>query len=153
MKPEKTAVKLDMPETMSDMTVEGKTAGGRLLCVWRDFNRDRVEVPATPRALRPSLLEDASPYSRAAALETTPERALRKMRNKIVAKRAQTHRGDPTTEEAQPLKKLKISYPEGVPTVEEAPPLPDRIYGAPTAQVKGASQAKRCSLLKRSNHK
>ena len=133
MKPVKTAVKLDMPETMSDMTVEGKTAGGRLPCVWRDSNRDRVAVPATARAVRRSLLKDASPYSRVDALETTPERALRKMRDKIARKRAQAHKGDTTAEEAQPLKKLKVSYPEGVRTTEEATPQPDRIYGAPTA--------------------
>ena len=113
MKPEKTVVKSDMPKTMSDMTVEGKTPGGRLLCVWRDLNRDRVEVPATPRAMRPSLLEDASPYSRVDALETTPERALRKMRDKIARKRAQTHRGEP----------------EGVPQ----PKKPNRCRSASTA--------------------
>ena len=88
------AAKADVPKTASDMAVKCKSPEGKLLYVWGDSNRGHIEVPVTPRALRAPEPDDASAYRRAAARESTPERALRKMTAKVRKLHAKAARGE-----------------------------------------------------------
>ena len=87
------ASKADVPKTTADMAVKGKTPDGKLVYAWGDSDRGCIEVPVTPRALRQTDMENASVFQRAAARETTPERALRKMTAKLRKVRAKAARG------------------------------------------------------------
>ena len=72
------AMKAQLPEVPGDMGVKGKGADGRLAYTW-----GVLEVEVTPRSLRPLVAEGESAWKRARARETTPERALRKMTDKV----------------------------------------------------------------------
>ena len=76
----------DMPQTCGDMSVKGKTAEGKLVYSWQSGGGGKFEVFATPRQLRVSVGEDGSAWKRSCARETTPDRALRKMLEKVKKK-------------------------------------------------------------------
>ena len=90
----KDATKADGPKTTADMTVKGKSPEGKLLYVWADSDRGRVEVPVTPRAMRMQGPEGMSTFREMAARETTPERALRKIKAKVQKIHAKAVRGE-----------------------------------------------------------
>ena len=85
--------KADVPKTTADMAVKCRTPEGKLVYAWGDADKGRVEVDVTPRALRKAESEDASAYQRNSARETTPERALKKMKAKVQKIRAKAERG------------------------------------------------------------
>ena len=60
------------------MAVGRTTDAGKLIYAWNN-----VEVEVTPRALRTLESESQSHWKQARARETTPDRALRKMRRKV----------------------------------------------------------------------
>ena len=66
------------PSSIGDMAVRGKTPEGKLI-----YEFHGTEVPATPRAMRPDLAPGKSASWNQKWRETTPSRALRKMREKI----------------------------------------------------------------------
>ncbi len=84
----------DVPQAASDMAVKGKSPEGKLVYTWGDLHRGRVEVEVTPRADRPPVQEQDSEFKRAAARESTPERALRKMIAKVRSLHAKAARGE-----------------------------------------------------------
>ena len=72
------ALQAQLPKVPGDMGVKGKTDGEKLIYTWHG-----VEVDVTPRRCRPSLPDAASAWKQARDREATPERALRKMREKM----------------------------------------------------------------------
>lgn len=74
-------VAAQMPKAAGDLEVKKRSESGQLLYAWNG-----IEVPVTPRALRAPLSEGASAWQEARARETTPQRALRKMKRKIADK-------------------------------------------------------------------
>ena len=73
----------DVPKAAGDMDVRGRTVKGKLIYSWGDSVRGRVEVEVTPRAHRAPLPDGASAFQRTTYRETTPERALRKVAQKV----------------------------------------------------------------------
>ena len=67
---------------------------GKLIYSWGDADRGRVEIEVTPRAHRAPLPDGASAYQRAADREPTPERALRKMAQKVRRLKAKAAKGE-----------------------------------------------------------
>ena len=92
----KKAGEADGPKTTSDMSVKGRTPSGKLLYAWGSLQGGRVEVEVTPRADRTHEPDqgDVSKFRGAAARETTPERALRKMKAKLGKLHAKAARGE-----------------------------------------------------------
>ena len=92
----KKALEADGPKTTADMSVKGRALSGKLLYTWGSLERGRVEVEVTPRADRTQEpdKEDVSKFRGAAARETTPERALRKMKAKLGKLHAKAARGE-----------------------------------------------------------
>ena len=88
------AARADVPKTTSDMMVKGKSPEGKLVYAWGDLDRGRVEVEVTPRADRAPVQEQDSEFKRAAARESTPERALRKMIAKVRTLHTKAARGE-----------------------------------------------------------
>ena len=75
---------MDKPIVPGDMTVKGLTKDGRKkIYVWGHADRGRVEVTVTPRDFRPTLQEGASSWLVKSSREKTPDRALRKMHEKL----------------------------------------------------------------------
>ncbi len=66
------------PKAPGDLEVKGRRSASQLTYAWNGF-----EVAVTPREHRPALSEGASAWKRARARETTPERALRKITDKV----------------------------------------------------------------------
>lgn len=66
-----------LPTAPGDMAVRRKTDVGKLVYAWND-----VEVDKTPQSLRAPGTEGQSYWQQTQARETTPERALRKMKRK-----------------------------------------------------------------------
>ena len=79
----------DLPTQASDMTVQGTTPAGKLTYTFRDR-----EVVVTPRLLRKQESGSQSKWKRARAVETTPERALYKMRAKMKRQLEKARRGE-----------------------------------------------------------
>ena len=93
-----------------DIGVKGKTDGEKLIYTWHG-----VEVDVTPRRCRPSLPDAASAWKQARDREATPERALRKMQEKMQRRINKALRGE----------QERIVVPdqgEEVAAVHEAPP-------------------------------
>ena len=85
----------NLPQTVSDLGVVGKTPEGKLTYFWSQHEKlGRVEVVVTPRSLRPTLQECASKHKQASARETTPQRALRKMKLKVQRLYAKAAKGE-----------------------------------------------------------
>ena len=82
------AMALQLPKVPGDMGIK-KITGGRWMYTW-----EGAEVEVTPRKLRPQAPEGASAWKRARARETTPERALRKMTEKIKTRFNKAARGE-----------------------------------------------------------
>ena len=72
-----------------EMAVRRKTDAGKLVYAWND-----LEVEVSPRNLREPLLEGQSSWKRARARETTPERALRKMKRKVQLRLSRAAKGE-----------------------------------------------------------
>ena len=89
----KEAMKADGPQTISDLAVKGRTPTGKLLYAWGSMERGRVEVEVTPRKHRAAPHEEGSEFQRAASRESTPERALRKMKAKVLKVQAKAALG------------------------------------------------------------
>ena len=70
--------KSQIPKEVGVLTHDGVTTGGKLAYRWQD-----VRVEATPTRLRAKLDEGASTTRRQRAREATPDRALRKMTEKV----------------------------------------------------------------------
>ena len=71
------------PKAVTDLGVRGKTEAGRLIYTWRcPQGVDSLEVEVTPRRLRPELAEDVTQWKQRGAREATPDRGLRKMKQK-----------------------------------------------------------------------
>ena len=85
----KNARRADGPKTTADMTVKDKSPEGKA-----NSDRGRVEVPVTPRAMRMQKPEGMSTFREMAARETTPERALRKIKAKVQKIHAKAVRGE-----------------------------------------------------------
>ena len=125
------AAKADVPKTASDMAVKCKSPEGKLLYVWGDSNRGHIEVPVTPRALRAPEPDDASAFRRAAARETTPERALRKMTAKVRKLHAKAARGEQERIVAKaPLE--GVSMPQ---RSDQAGHMPEAVYAPSLRQL------------------
>ena len=92
-KARKEATQADIPKGVGDMAVKGRTKEGELIYTWGTEDRGRVEVEVTPRSRRTSLQEDESSFKQAAARESTPERALRKMKSKVQRMHARAAKG------------------------------------------------------------
>ena len=84
----------DVPKTTADMSVKGKSSNGKLLYTWGDSSRGRIEVEVTPRKLRADAAQGDTAFKQASARETTPERALRKMTQKVRRIQAKALRGE-----------------------------------------------------------
>ena len=82
------AMQLQLPKVPGDMGIN-RITGDRWMYTWEGST---VEV--TPRKLRPEAPEGASAWKRARALETTLERALRKMTEKIKKRFNKATRGE-----------------------------------------------------------
>ena len=82
------------------MGVKGSRDDGRLIYTWNTASAldkgvgDVFEVDVTPRKYRPVLEEAASKWAHKRARETTPERALRKMKEKIKRSMNKAARGE-----------------------------------------------------------
>ena len=74
-------VAAQMPKAAGDLEVKKRSESGQLMYAWNG-----MEVPVTPRRLRAPLIEGASKWQDSCARETTPQRALRKMKRKIADK-------------------------------------------------------------------
>ena len=61
-----------------DLEVKGRDETGHQWYAWNG-----IEVPVTPRELRPRLIEGASAKMQKIARETTPDRAWRKIKRRI----------------------------------------------------------------------
>ena len=78
-----------IPSKPGDMSVKGSREDGRLIYAWNTAavlqgnGGEIFEVDVTPRRHRPALEQEASAWSHKRSRETTPDRALRKMREKI----------------------------------------------------------------------
>ena len=66
---------------------------GKLLYSWSAEQGGRVDVVVTPRARRKPLEDGASAHRQKLARETTPERALRKMKEKVERLRDKAAKG------------------------------------------------------------
>ncbi len=110
------AMHSDAPNTAGDMTVKGTNKEGKLLYVWGDSDRGRVEVEVTPRALRAALEPGASTYKQAIQREQTPERALRKMKAKLQRIRDKAARGEQERVVARSAPDLAQRPPHGADT-------------------------------------
>ena len=81
------------PKTPGDLQVKNrKEDTGQLVYIWKDF-----EVLVTPREHRTTLLEGESQWKQARARETTPDRALRKIIEKVKRNMAKVARGEGQT--------------------------------------------------------
>jgi hypothetical protein len=98
---------LRVPQAAGDMSVKGTTKAGKLLYVW-----EGTEVEVTPRQLRPPLADAAGKGAQARAQETTPQRALRKMKEKLGRLRKKSAR-----EELSRVKAIQPSWGDGGPAV------------------------------------
>ena len=78
-----------MPKSAGDMLLKGEDDKGRLRYSWKD-----VEVLVTPRDKREPLPENASKAAVAKANESTPARALRKMKEKVKRMLEKAARGE-----------------------------------------------------------
>ena len=79
-----------IPKTSGDLQVKArKEDTGQLVYAWKDF-----EVPVTPREHRPTLLGGESLWKQARARETTPDRALRKITEKVKRNLDKAARGE-----------------------------------------------------------
>jgi hypothetical protein len=78
-----------IPMMIGDLAHEGVTASGKLEYKWND-----VRVEATPRRLRASVIEGDSRVRHQRDREHTPQRAFRKMMEKVNRRAAQAYRGD-----------------------------------------------------------
>ena len=78
-----------MPKTPGDLAVKQRKETGHLIYAWKGF-----EVSVTPRDLRPDLPEHSSAWKAARARETTPQRALRKVKEKISRSLKKLARGE-----------------------------------------------------------
>jgi len=93
---------VQMPSCPGDLTVRGKTPLGSLAYTWQAVDNHGLptgpllEVTATPRALRPALAdgESESAWKQTTVMESTPDRALRKMRKKIQYHVRKSRRGE-----------------------------------------------------------
>ena len=83
------ALRAQLPKVPGDMGVKGNTDGEKLTYTWHG-----VEVDVTPRRCRPSLSDGASAWKQATDREATPERALRKMREKMQRRVNKALRGE-----------------------------------------------------------
>ena len=112
------AVQAQLPKVPGDMGVKGKTDGEKLIYTWHG-----VEVDVTPRRCRPSLPDGASAWKQARDREATPERALRKMREKMQRRINKALRGE---------QERIVVRDQGneVAVVTEAPPAEDCIVCA-----------------------
>ena len=79
----KAALNSDGPLTISDLGLKDRTPTGKFLYTWGNKDRGRVEVEVTPQRLRAPPQEGSSEFQCAASLESTPARALRKMKDKV----------------------------------------------------------------------
>jgi len=94
---------LHLPATAGDMVVKGTTPAGKLLYTWQ-LNAEgearacsSFEVVVAPRKLRGDLGDghSESTYKLKPQREPTPERALRKMHEKVKRSAAKAKRGEP----------------------------------------------------------
>ncbi len=117
----KQAVQSNVPKTAGDMAVKGTTPEGKLTYRW-----EAVEVDVTPRGLRADVKEDASAWAQARVREATPERALRKMTEKVKRAARQAAKGKHAPivvrglEETTSTRAPAPSAPGGVPAIPEA---------------------------------
>ena len=97
------ALASQVPTRPGDMAIKGKTPKGQLIYIWSADKTGELksgphvfEVMATPRGLRPPLLEGASEsaWRQRCRRETTPERALRKMCTKVQQAAVRARRGE-----------------------------------------------------------
>ena len=72
-----------VPKSAGDLTVKGTTGDGKLLYTWGDVTKGRIEVEVTPRRMRAETGPDDTAFKKSAARESTPDRALRKMQQKV----------------------------------------------------------------------
>ena len=98
----KAALAQQVPSRPGDMAIKGKTPLGHLVYAWHPDDKggqllgpQAFEVMATPRALRPPLPDGVveSAWKQRCRRETTPERALRKMCQKVKLAAARSQRG------------------------------------------------------------
>ena len=89
-----------IPKQPGDMAVKASRDDGRLVYTWNTASPlqgntgELFEVNVTPRRHRPALEADASGWAQTRARETTPDRALRKMREKIKRSLDKAARGE-----------------------------------------------------------
>ena len=74
--------------SVGDLTVRCETVEGKLTYIW-----GALEVEVTPRALRAGPCSGAPPSAQAWGRETTPQRALRKMKDKAKRVAARAKKG------------------------------------------------------------
>lgn len=82
-------LKSQLPQTINDLEVKRKASTGHLVYAFNNF-----EAPVTPRQLRQTPPEELSRTSQARLRESTPERALRKLREKIKRSVSKATRGE-----------------------------------------------------------
>ena len=82
-----------VPVSAGDMAVKRILIDGKLVYCWCAEQGGRAEVAVTPRGRRKRLEEGASAHRQKLARETTPERALRKMKDKVQKLRAKAAKG------------------------------------------------------------
>ena len=83
------AVADQLPQGAGDLEVKGRKETGQLTYSWNGY-----EVPVTPRERRQDLPHDASRLRQTRARETTPERALRKITEKVKRSLMKAARGE-----------------------------------------------------------
>ena len=67
-----------LPKAVGEMDIKGTNDNERLIYAW-----ENTEVLVTPRKTRPVPSEEVSKWQQARYVETTPVRALRKMKRKV----------------------------------------------------------------------
>ena len=78
-----------LPTAPGVMAVRRKTDAGKLVYAWND-----VEVETTPRSLRAPVSEGQCYVQQTQARETTPDRALRKMKRKVKTRMSKAAMGE-----------------------------------------------------------
>ena len=78
-----------LPAAAGDMAARRKTDAGKLIYAWND-----LEVEVSPRNLREPVLEGQTYWKCARARETTPARALRKMKRKVQLRLSRAAKGE-----------------------------------------------------------
>ena len=80
---------LQLPQTTGELEVKRRESTGHLVYAFNNF-----EAPVTPRKLRDTPHEEQSRWSQARRRESTPDRALRKLREKIKRSLNKATRGE-----------------------------------------------------------